>query len=52
MADINQLCMNCMSSLEGKNVCPVCGHSVEEPQSANALALKRILQNRYVVRRV
>ncbi|MFR8003448.1 MAG: PASTA domain-containing protein [Hydrogeniiclostridium sp.] len=52
MADINQLCMNCMSSLEGKNVCPVCGHSVEEPQSANALALKTILQNRYVVGRV
>lgn len=52
MADINQLCMNCMSPLEGKNICPVCGHSADEPQSANALACKTILQNRYAVGRV
>ncbi len=52
MADNNQLCMNCMSPMEGKTVCPVCGHSADEPQSANALACRTVLQNRYLVGKV
>lgn len=49
MAELNHLCMNCMAPMEGKTVCPVCGHRIDEPQSVNALAYRTLLQNRYMV---
>ncbi len=52
MAEFDQLCMNCMAPMNGKSVCPVCGHSAEEPQSVNALPYRTLLQNRYMVGKV
>lgn len=48
MTDIHNLCMNCMSDMEGKQICPVCGHHQEEPQQNGALGFQAALQNRYL----
>lgn len=49
MADFDNLCMNCMSDMQGKDVCPVCGHRKDEPQNFGALPFKTVLQKRYIV---
>lgn len=51
MADFNNLCMNCMSDMQGKDVCPVCGHRKDEPQKFGALPFGTVLQKRYVTGR-
>ncbi len=48
MTDIDNLCMNCMSDMEGKQICPVCGHHRESPQRRGALGYRTALQNRYL----
>ena len=48
MTDFN-LCMNCMSEIEGDEVCPSCGCRPDAPQAAGALPCRTILQNRYLV---
>ncbi len=48
MTDIDNLCMNCMSDMEGKETCPVCGHRREDPQQSGALAYQTPLQDRYL----
>ena len=52
MTDIDNLCMNCMSDMEGKQICPVCGHRREEPQKNGVLGYRTSLQNRYLTGRV
>jgi serine/threonine-protein kinase len=51
MAEFKNLCMNCMSDMQGKDVCPVCGHRKDEPQKIGALPYGTVLQNRYAVGR-
>ncbi|HEX3018196.1 MAG TPA: PASTA domain-containing protein [Caproicibacter sp.] len=49
MTDFGNLCMNCMSDMQGKDVCPICGHRKDEPQKFGALPFGTVLQKRYVV---
>jgi serine/threonine-protein kinase len=51
MAKLNDLCMNCMSDLHGKDVCPVCGFQKAKPQKKEALPYGTMLQNRYLIGR-
>ncbi len=51
MAGIENLCMNCMSGMQGQEVCPVCGRRKDEPQMPGALPFRTVLQNRYAVGR-
>ena len=51
MAEFNHLCMYCMSDMQGKDVCPACGHLKNEPQKKGALPYGTVLQNRYAVGR-
>lgn len=51
MAEFENLCMNCMSDMQGKNVCPVCGRRKDEPQRRSALSYGTILESRYAVGR-
>ncbi|WP_101696544.1 PASTA domain-containing protein [Clostridium minihomine] len=44
-----ELCMNCMSEKAVQESCPHCGHSEDEPQEPEALPLKTMLQNRYLI---
>lgn len=43
------LCLNCMSDMTGKEICPRCGWSSDRPQMKHALPLGTLLQKRYVV---
>lgn len=52
MAGFENLCMNCMSDTAGKSECPNCGCQSGEPQTPNALPLRTVLQDRYIVGRV
>ena len=52
MAEFNNLCMNCMSDMQGKDVCPVCGRRKDEPQRRGALPFGTVLQSRYAAGRV
>lgn len=45
------LCMNCMSDLEDKSVCPHCGYPADEKQQGDALPFHTLLQKRYLVGR-
>lgn len=49
MTDFENLCMNCMSDMQGKAVCPVCGYQKDKPQKKGALPYGTVLQNRYAV---
>lgn len=51
MAELNDFCMNCMSDLHGKDVCPVCGFQKTKPQKKGALPYGTMLQNRYLIGR-
>lgn len=51
MAEFNNLCMNCMSDMQGEDVCPVCGHRRNEPQKRGMLPYGAVLENRYAVGR-
>lgn len=51
MAEFRNLCMYCMSDMQGKDICPVCGHMKNEPQEKGALPYGTVLQNRYAVGR-
>lgn len=51
MTEFSNLCMYCMSDMQGKEVCPVCGRLKSEPQSVGALPYGTMLQKRYAVGR-
>ena len=44
-----ELCMNCMSERPVGEPCPHCGCPTDEPQRPDALPLKTMLQNRYMI---
>lgn len=44
-----ELCMNCMSEKAAGSPCSHCGAEAEEPQKPEALPLKTMLQNRYII---
>lgn len=51
MTEFQNLCMNCMSDLQGQDVCPTCGRRKGEPQKRGALPYGTLLQKRYLVGR-
>ncbi len=48
MPSIEDLCLGCMKEKGGQTVCPHCGYE-EKEQKAPALALRTLLQDRYLV---
>jgi len=52
MQEINNLCMGCMSSLSGNQVCSVCGFDSSKYDEPNALPLRTMLAGRYLVGKV
>lgn len=49
MQNINDLCMGCMCDNHGEQVCSVCGFDAGNYHCENALPLRTVLANRYVV---
>ena len=49
MQNINDLCMGCMCDNHGEQVCSACGFDAASYRHENALALRTMLANRYVV---
>ena len=47
--NIDNLCMNCMSQLNGEVQCSSCGYIVDSPQFSPALPLKTIIGGKYVI---
>lgn len=52
MLNINDLCMGCMCDNNGEAVCSVCGFDANNYHVENALPLRTVLANRYVVGKV
>jgi serine/threonine-protein kinase len=52
MQKINNLCMGCMSSLSGEQVCSVCGFDASKYSEPNSLPLRTMLAGRYLVGKV
>lgn len=52
MQEINNLCMGCMSSLRGEQVCSVCGFDASKYDEPNSLPLRTKLAGRYLVGKV
>ena len=52
MQEINNLCMGCMSSLSGEQVCSVCGFDASKYNEPNSLPLHTKLAGRYLVGKV
>ena len=52
MADLNNLCMGCMTDNGGEDICPVCGFDKNAPVPQGAMELKTVIGNRYVVGKV
>ena len=48
----DNLCMGCMSELNGQKQCPKCGHYVDSPQISPYLPLKTPIGGRYIVGKV
>lgn len=47
--NLDNLCMNCMSELNGEFQCPYCGHIIDSPQFSPNLPLKTIVGGKYVI---
>ncbi len=47
--NIDNLCMNCMSDMNGEMQCPNCGYNIDSPQFSPALPLKTIIGNKYII---
>ncbi len=47
--NIDNLCMGCMSELNGESQCKKCGYFTDTPQIAPYLPLKTVLGNRYII---
>ena len=46
--NIDNLCMNCMSDLNGEVQCPNCGYIADSPQISPDLPLKTIIGEKYI----
>lgn len=49
MFDLDRLCMGCMGDNDGQDICPICGFDTKAPTPPHALALRTVLQQRYIV---
>lgn len=49
MADLNNLCMGCMTDNGGEDICPACGFDKNAPAENGAMEIKTVIGNRYVV---
>ncbi len=47
--NIDNLCMNCMSDMNGEMQCPNCGYNIDSPQFSPDLPLKTIIGNKYII---
>ncbi|MBR5246495.1 MAG: PASTA domain-containing protein [Clostridia bacterium] len=47
--NIDNLCMNCMSDLNGEMQCSNCGYNVDSPQFSPNLPLKTVIGNKYII---
>lgn len=47
--NIDNLCMNCMSDLNGEMQCSNCGHNIDSPQFSPDLPLKTVIGNKYII---
>ena len=47
--NIDNLCMNCMSDMNGEMQCPNCGYNLDSPQFSPDLPLKTIIGNKYII---
>ncbi len=52
MQNLDNLCMGCMNDNGGEEVCPICGFDSLSPTPPNALSLKTLLNNRYLVGKI
>lgn len=49
MHDFENLCMGCMGDRQGQNICPHCDFDNSKPSGQKYLALRTMLQDRYIV---
>ena len=47
--NIDNLCMNCMSDMNGEMQCPNCGYNIDSPQFSPNLPIKTIIGNKYII---
>lgn len=49
MIDTEKLCMGCMNDNDGEQICPICGYDTSLQNHSQALPVKFVLENRYVI---
>lgn len=49
MLNTERLCLGCMNDNGGEKVCPICGYDSTVPNPENALPVKFVINNRYLV---
>ncbi len=47
--DTEKLCMGCMNDIDGEQICPVCGYDNSLQNHSQALPVKYVIKNRYVI---
>ncbi len=47
--DTEKLCMGCMNDIDGEQICPICGYDNSLQNHSQALPVKYIIKNRYIV---
>ncbi len=47
--DTEKLCMGCMNDIDGECICPICGYDNSLQNHSQALPVKYIIKNRYVI---
>ncbi len=52
MISTDRLCMGCMTDNGGEEICPICGFNSKENNPKNAVSIKTVIGDRFVVGRV
>ena len=52
MISTDRLCMGCMNDNGGEQICPICGFDSKEKNPKNAVSIKTMVNDRFVVGRV
>ncbi len=47
--DTEKLCMGCMNDSDGEKICPICGYDKSLQNHSQALPVKFVINNRYIV---
>ncbi|MBQ4120240.1 MAG: PASTA domain-containing protein [Clostridia bacterium] len=47
--DTEKLCMGCMNDIDGEQICPICGYDNSLQNHSQALPVKFIIKNRYII---